>query len=121
VNIATPAPLMAVAGLPNEPAQETTLGPNPLPSVDLTSIDCVDEGTGTTASNVPGTRTASITLGPGGSATCTFVNVQGQITNIKDTRPGRSAARRPGALGPTYGCSDDGRIRQESAHRWAAG
>jgi len=54
---------------------------------DLTGLSCVETGTAN-SSTALGTATASITLDPGETVTCTFTNTQrGSITIVKDANP----------------------------------
>ena len=60
----------------------------PVTGYDLTNLVCVDSGTGTNTVETLASGEAAITLGAGGSVTCTYTNTQhGSITIIKDTVP----------------------------------
>ena len=60
----------------------------PVTGYDLTALVCIDSGTGTTTTETLATGEAAITLGAGGSVTCTYTNTQrGSITIIKNTVP----------------------------------
>ena len=60
----------------------------PVTNYDLTNLVCVDSGTGTNTVETLASGEAAITLGAGGSVTCTYTNTQrGSITIIKDTVP----------------------------------
>lgn len=56
------------------------------------SLECTASGTGTTAGqSAPGSKTANITLGAGGSVTCVYVNKQ-QLGAIKVSKTRKHAA-----------------------------
>ena len=60
----------------------------PVTNYDLTNLVCVDSGTGTNTVETLASGEAAITLGAGGSVTCTYTNTQrGSITIIKNTVP----------------------------------
>ena len=85
----------------------------PVTGYDLTALVCIDSGTGTTTTETLATGEAAITLGAGGSVTCTYTNTQrGSITIIKNTRarrrPRTSPTRPPAAACRASASMDDG-------------
>jgi hypothetical protein len=71
-----------------KPGTYTFTEGDPTPGFDLTDVTCVKTGATTSTSKSVANRRASVTLGAGGSATCTFTNTQrGTIVIVKNAVP----------------------------------